>query len=479
MGSGWAGLVASGDSQTARRLTLSSRQDALTGTNIVFGIYTVGNVVSFFPSILLPDWIGRRWAMFIGNAVLIIGCFINGYARNMDWLLAGRFLVGMGGTMAGTAAKVYLAELSSPWNRGLTLGLQNCCWYVGNIVATGVAIPYGRRSDDMSWRVPFLLQMTFAAVNFLFIMACPESPRWLYARGHKDKAARILADLHSRDNDTQSPLVQMTMAEIDENVSLSGADKRWWDFRPIWRTRGDRYRFGLCIVVACWGQLSGNGMVSYFMPSLLQQAGITSDDRQRVLTLVSSVVAMIGAMSGAALIDHLGRRPLMLGSEIWAAACLGIIAGLVRPGGVQNTARSNAGIAFIMLWNVFFSFGWTPLQGLYPAEILSYEVRAKGLALQGWFAAVFSLINTFGIPDAMKALGWKVYFIFMCWDVVGVVVIYLFVVETKQLSLEELDDVFDAPYPKKRSIEVRKEAKRRAREHLDSEGGLQPTALVH
>lgn len=438
----------------------------------MFGIYTVGMVVAFFPSIIIPDYIGRRWAMFVGNALLILGCFINGYAKNMGWLLGGRFLVGLGGTLAGTAAKVYLAEMSSPWNRGFVLGLSNSSWYVGNIVATGVAIPYGLRKDDSSWRVPFLLQMTFAAVNFLFIMLCPESPRWLVARGKKEQAARILANLHSRDNDVNSPLVQLTMTEIETNVALDGADKRFWDFRPIWRTRGDRYRFGLCIVIACWGQLSGNGMVSYFMPSLLNDAGITDGNEQRTLTLVSSVVAMVGAMSGAASIDYLGRRPLMLGSEMWAAGCLAIIAGIVQPHGKQSSARSKAGIAFIMLWNVFFSFGWTPLQGLYPAEILSYEVRAKGIALQGWFAAVFSLINTFGIPDAMKALGWKVYLIFMCWDIVGCVVIYLFVVETKQLSLEELDDVFEARYPKARSVEIRREAKLRAKEHRQAESAM-------
>lgn len=56
---------------------------------------------------------------------------------------------------------------------------------------------------------------------------------------------------------------------------------------------------------------------------------------------------------------------------------------------------------------VFFSFGWTPLQALYPAEVLRYENRAKGLALQGWCTSAFSLINTFGLPSALAALDWK------------------------------------------------------------------------
>lgn len=104
----------------------------------------------------------------------------------------------------------------------------------------------------------------------------------------------------------------------------------------------------------------------------------------------------------------------------------------------------------IVLFMVFFSFGWTPLQGLYPAEVLAYENRAKGLALQGWCTSAASLINTFGMPIALRDIGYIStsgqsflryfqlipldYFIFFAWDVVGVIVIYLFVVETKQVS---------------------------------------------
>ncbi len=56
---------------------------------------------------------------------------------------------------------------------------------------------------------------------------------------------------------------------------------------------------------------------------------------------------------------------------------------------------------------VLFSFGWTPIQALYPAEVLAYENRAKGLALQGIVTNSVSLINTFGLPPALVALGWK------------------------------------------------------------------------
>lgn len=67
---------------------------------------------------------------------------------------------------------------------------------------------------------------------------------------------------------------------------------------------------------------------------------------------------------------------------------------------------AGAELTRLVLFMVFFSTGWTPLQALYPAEVLSYENRAKGLALQGLFTNAVSTINTFGMPPALAAIGY-------------------------------------------------------------------------
>jgi len=127
---------------------------------------------------------------------------------------------------------------------------------------------------------------------------------------------------------------------------------------------------------------------------------------------------------------------------------------------------------------VFFSFGWTPLQAIYQTEVLPYQNRAKGLALSGWVSSAVSLINTFGLPSALSTLRWKsepnhgpesradlvAYLIFMAWDLVGIVVIYLYVVETKMLSLEDLDEVFPSKNPKQMSFDLARDARITAKE---------------
>ena len=251
------------------------------------------------------------------------------------------------------------------------MGLLNSFYYVGQIIASGISIPFGRTTSDYAWRAPIYLQAVFALINVAFVMFLPESPRWLYTRGSKERAVAILARLHSRDNDIMSPLVQLEIQEIEENISLTGADKRFWDFRALFRTAAARYRFMLCAIVSCWGQLSGNGLItcqSYspgsriksililkfyihvdFLPTLLKQAGIISPDRQRVLNFVNSVTSFIGALSGTAIIDHVGRRKLMLFSAFSCMIGMAIVAGLLSPSGEHSQTRANAGISFICM----------------------------------------------------------------------------------------------------------------------------------
>jgi MFS family permease len=80
---------------------------------------------------------------------------------------------------------------------------------------------------------------------------------------------------------------------------------------------------------------------------LLGQAGITNRDRQRQLNLVNSCTSMIGALTGSAIVDHVGRRKLLLTGITCAAIGMCIVGFLLSPLGVETTTRANAGISFI------------------------------------------------------------------------------------------------------------------------------------
>jgi len=227
----------------------------------------------------------------------------------------------------------------------------------------------------------------------------------------------------------------------------------------LFTTRADRYRAYMVILIGTFGQLSGNGLITNFLPILLQNAGITNQDRRLTLNFVNSVTSYIGALSGSAIIDRFGRRKILLTSTTMITGILAIITGLLNTNDKANVSQANAGISFIFLFMVVFSFGWTPMQALYPAEVLSYQARAKGLAFLGVCTQVATLISTFGLPVALEKIGWKIYAVFLVWDFFEVIMIYLFLVETKGLTLEEINEVFEQSNPRVYSEQLQREAK--------------------
>jgi Na+/melibiose symporter-like transporter len=109
-------------------------------------------------------------------------------------------------------------------------------------------------------------------------------------------------------------------------------------------------------------------------------------------------------------------------------------------------------IAMILLYGIFWSFCWTPLQALYPTEVLRNDIRAKGMAVQSFVAGVAGFINTYATPVALQNIGWKTYTVFLVLHALEWVAMYFSLVETKGRSLEEIDEIFKSAHPIKESL---------------------------
>jgi len=121
-----------------------------------------------------------------------------------------------------------------------------------------------------------------------------------------------------------------------------------------------------------------------------------------------------------------------------------------------NHAAGTACLVFIFIFGAVYSIGFTPLQALYPVEVLSFEMRAKGMGFSGFATAASGMLNQFAWPVAMQKIGWHTYIIFTVWCGIQAFVIFLWIPETKNRTLEELDEIFNSRNPVKTSIQKKR-----------------------
>lgn len=279
----------------------------------------------------------------------------------------------------------------------------------------------------------------------------PESPRWLITKDRQEEAVQIFAKYHAN-NDVTAPIVSLQMNEILEQLKQNKSDNNWWDFRELFNTRAARYRSAMVICMAFFGQWSGNSVVSYFMPGMLKNAGITDSSKQLLINAINPIFSMLAAIYGATLLDKLGRRRMLLGGLAGALMCYVCITAFSARSG-DNPDLVYGLIVFIYLFGIFFAWGWTPLQVLYPVECLTNRTRAKGAGMKFLFINIAGMTNLYGISVGIASIKWKLYLVFVVWIAIEMVVVFFFFVETAGKTLEEMTEVFEATSPVKKSLE--------------------------
>jgi MFS family permease len=141
---------------------------------------------------------------------------------------------------------------------------------------------------------------------------------------------------------------------------------------------------------------------------VLTAIGYTGDRQQLSINLGYACFQFAFALFGAALVERVGRRPLFLFSM---SACTIVWVGMTIASSQfvesdkKNSSAGQACLAMIFMFGMVYSIGITPLQALYPVEVLSYEMRAKGMGFSGLAVSIGGLLGQFAWPISLKNIG--------------------------------------------------------------------------
>ncbi|KAI0074450.1 hexose transporter [Panus rudis PR-1116 ss-1] len=406
-------------------------------------IQNIGSLAGYPFAPYASDILGRRPAIWIGATIMLVAVALQTAAQNWGMFIGARFLIGFGLSLAANAAPMLVTEIAYPTYRAQLTSLYNSLWYSGNIVATWSTFGTKFISNDWSWRIPSLLQGIPPLFQFLLLWFAPESPRWLVSKGKEEQALKTLAYYHA-DGNEQDPLVQYEFQEIKAAIELDRTVAANVGWKSLIATKGNRRRMAIIVAIAFFSQWSGNGLVSYYLKSVLEHIGITSETIQLLINGILAIWNLCWAVFASTLVDRVGRRILFLTSAggmllffTMQTVCSAQYALHGQP------AASHAVIAFIFLFYAAYDLAFTPLIVSYTVEILPYSLRAKGFNVFNFTISLALIFNQYVNPIALGHIAWKYYIVYCCWLAFEFVYLYFMIIETKNLSLEETAALFD------------------------------------
>ncbi|KAF8575652.1 general substrate transporter [Ramaria rubella] len=386
----------------------------------------------------LADGMGRRFTVFTGAAIMVLGAIVQASSHNVGTFIGARFLIGCGSAFATNSAPMLISEIAYPSQRAPLTSIFSALWQGGAMLAAWTTFGSFHINNSWAWRVPSAVQAVPGVIQMIFIFLGPESPRWLVSHGRDAEALKTLAYYHGQ-GDQQDPLVQYEFQEIKSALKLDGT-VGWKD---LVGTAGNRRRILVIVALAFFSQ-SGNGLVAYYLSPVFNTIGITNPFTQLLVNALLSIENVIMAVGAACLCDKAGRRTLFIISTAGMLVTFTlqtVFSSLYAQGG--GTAMAHAVIAFIFLFYAAYDIAYSPLIGAYTVEIMPFALRAKGMAVSYFAMSLSFICNQYANPIALEKLRWKYYIVFCVWLVFELAFVVLFVIETKGRTLEETAVIFD------------------------------------
>src|SRR6478609_11485053 len=334
----------------------------------------------------IADAIGRISVMKIAALLFLVSAIGTALAPNVWLVVTFRVVGGIGVGVASVIAPAYIAETSPPGIRGRLGSLQQLAIVSG--IFLSFAINYllqwlaGGPNEPLwlgidAWRWMFLAMALPAVLYGALAFTIPESPRYLVASHKIPEARRVLSMLLGQKN------LEITITRIQE--TLEREDKP--SLRDLKKPTGGIY--GIVWVglgLSIFQQFVGINVIFYYSNVLWQAVGFSADDSAK-FTVITSVINVLTTLIAIALIDKIGRKPLLLiGSSGMAVTLITmsvIFANATLVDGKPNLPSASGVIALIAanLFVVAFGMSWGPVVWVLLGEMFPNRIRAAALGL--------------------------------------------------------------------------------------------------
>ncbi|KAJ2785448.1 hypothetical protein H4R18_000531 [Coemansia javaensis] len=433
-------------------------------TGVIVSSLTIGCFIGSLLSGPLADRFSRKFTIVLGALVCTLGSAVQFGSVNRAMLAAGRLTNGLAIGVLSSVVPMYQSETAPPANRGRMVSLQQWAVTWGIFVAFGIDYGCSYIDGPKQFRLPLGLQIVPSTVLLVAMALMPFSPRWLVANGHFGDAQLALGRLRAYGR-TSAPEVAEELRLIRRTLACDSANQQQQQQQQQRQRRRRRQLYWELLkfpnrrrtVLGCgmqfMQQFTGINTLMLYAPTIFRGIGLDSVQSIALCQAINGLVNVLLTVPAILWVDRWGRRPtLMVGTVCIIVSYLALSlllrsydARLAATAGAADPGARGLGIAsIVMVYMVVasFAFSWGPCVWLVASEIFPTHLRATASSVTTGTNWISNFVVALTSPILLQAIGWRLFLAFSIVMVVNLVVIFLFLPETKGLSLEDMDVVF-------------------------------------
>jgi SP family xylose:H+ symportor-like MFS transporter len=367
------------------------------------------------------DAFGRRNTLLLLAVLYFVSAI--GSALAWDWwsFVIARWIGGLAVGGSSVVGPIYIAEISPARSRGRLVALFQFNIVFGILLAFLSNYLIGLlHLGDVEWRWIFGVEALPAAVFLLLLLANPRSPRWLMTQGRTDEARTVLQRLGIGNVEEEIHAIQESIDLEHHRVREPLFQKKY--LRPIL----------LAFFIAMFNQFSGINALLYYSQRIFEMAG-ASGSFARLQSVIVGATNLVFTMLALTIIDHFGRKRLML------IGSLGYIISLSTVAWAFYTDRGGMIVlASFMLFIASHAFGQGAVIWVFISEIFPNRVRARGQALGSFTHWFMCALIAWTFPMLAERTGAHVFAFYAAMMVLQLFWVIFFMPETKGVPLEKI-----------------------------------------
>ncbi|KAM3164114.1 Hexose transporter 2 [Lachancea thermotolerans] len=415
-------------------------------TGLIVAIFNIGCAVGGLTLGRLGDMQGRRLGLMAVILVYVVGIVIQISASD-KWYqyFIGRIVSGLGVGGIAVLSPTLISETAPKHLRGTCVSFYQLMITLG--IFLGYCTNYGTKTytNSVQWRLPLGLCFLWAIFMIGGMVFVPESPRYLIEKGRFEEAKRSIAKSNKLDTEDSGVLAEVDLINAGVEAEKLAGNARWGE---LFSPRGKiLQRVIMGCVIQSLQQLTGNNYFFYYGTTIFQAVGL--DDSFQT-SIILGVVNFMSTFVGLYTVEKFGRRKCLLWGSAAMSVCFVVFASVgvtkLYPNGKDMPTSKSAGnamIFFTCLFIFFFATTWAPIAYVIVSETYPLRVKNRAMAMSVGSNWIWGFLIGFFTPFITSAIGFYYGYVFMGCLVFSFFYVFFFVCETKGLTLEEVNEMYE------------------------------------